>query len=165
MYSDGNPLKKTIQIKTKKPIGLKKYSIDSNTQKKANKITTFFINSFFIECGFDTYKNALIKNVVILFAFFCAFESIEYFFKPIGFFVLIVCRYSVVDSYYMTPMLEPQQKKGYLFRSSYDIKQKSSWEIGNGEVVGPVTWQQSLAAIWVITLFCFNTDFTTWASR
>ena len=29
------------------------------------------------------------ENLVILFAFFCAFESIDYFFKPIGFFVFI----------------------------------------------------------------------------
>ena len=35
------------------------------------------------------YKNELIKNFVILFAFFCAFEPIDFFFKPIGFFVLI----------------------------------------------------------------------------
>ena len=28
-----------------------------------------------------SYKNALIKNVVILFAFFCAFESIDFFFR------------------------------------------------------------------------------------
>ena len=33
-----------------------------------------------IECDFDTYKNALMKNLVILFAFFCAFEPIDYFF-------------------------------------------------------------------------------------
>ena len=31
----------------------------------------------FIECGFDTYENALMKNLVILFAFFCAFEPID----------------------------------------------------------------------------------------
>ena len=40
---------------------------------------------FFIKCGFDTYKNALMKNLVILFAFFCAFEPIDCVFKPIGF--------------------------------------------------------------------------------
>ena len=28
------------------------------------------------ECAFDTYKKALIKNLVILFVFFCAFEPI-----------------------------------------------------------------------------------------
>ena len=32
-----------------------------------------------MECGFDTYKNALIKNLVILFVFFCAFELIDSF--------------------------------------------------------------------------------------
>ena len=38
-----------------------------------------------MECGFDTYKNALIENLVILFVFFCAVEPIYSFFKPIGF--------------------------------------------------------------------------------
>ena len=42
-----------------------------------------------MECGFDTHKNALINNLVILFDFFCAVESIYSFFKPIGFFDLI----------------------------------------------------------------------------
>ena len=42
-----------------------------------------------MECGFDTYKNALIENLVILFVFFCAVEPIYSFFKPIGFFDLI----------------------------------------------------------------------------
>ena len=45
-----------------------------------------------MECGFDTHKNALIKNLVILFAFFCAVEPIYSFFKPIGFFDLIIIR-------------------------------------------------------------------------
>ena len=35
------------------------------------------------------HKNALIKNLVILFVFFCAVEPIYSFFKPIGFFYLI----------------------------------------------------------------------------
>ena len=35
------------------------------------------------------HKNVLIKNLVILFAFFCAVEPIYSFFKPIGFFDLI----------------------------------------------------------------------------
>ena len=36
------------------------------------------------------HKNALIKNLVILFDFFCAVEPIySFFFKPIGFFDLI----------------------------------------------------------------------------
>ena len=35
------------------------------------------------------YKNGLMKNLLILFVFFCAFEPIDSFFKPIGFFVLI----------------------------------------------------------------------------
>ena len=39
-----------------------------------------------MECGFDTHKNALIKNFVILFVFFCDVEPIYSFFKPIGFF-------------------------------------------------------------------------------
>ena len=34
-----------------------------------------------MECGFDTYKNALIENLVILFVFFCAVEPIYSFFK------------------------------------------------------------------------------------
>ena len=38
---------------------------------------------------FDTHKNALIENLVILFVFFCAVEPIYSFFKPIGFFDLI----------------------------------------------------------------------------
>ena len=29
------------------------------------------------------------ENLVILFVFFCAIEPIDFFFKPIGFFVLI----------------------------------------------------------------------------
>ena len=41
-----------------------------------------------MECGFDTHKNSLIKNLVILFAFFCAVEPIYSFFKPI-FFIFI----------------------------------------------------------------------------
>ena len=43
-----------------------------------------------MECGFDTYKNALIKNLVILFVFFCAVEPIYSFFKPIGFLIYII---------------------------------------------------------------------------
>ena len=55
MYLDGDPFKKNIQIKTRKPIGLKKKSIGSNAQKKANKIINFFLSIFiFIECSFDT---------------------------------------------------------------------------------------------------------------
>ena len=34
-----------------------------------------------MECGFDTHKNALINNLVILFDFFCAVESIYSFFQ------------------------------------------------------------------------------------
>ena len=45
--------------------------------------------AFHEECGSDTYKNALIKNLVILFVFFCAFEPKDSFFKPICFLVLI----------------------------------------------------------------------------
>ena len=33
-----------------------------------------------IESGFDTYKNALIKNLVILFVFFSAFEPLDLIF-------------------------------------------------------------------------------------
>ena len=33
-----------------------------------------------MECGFDTHKNASMKNFVILFAFFSAFEPIVKFF-------------------------------------------------------------------------------------
>ena len=33
------------------------------------------------------YKNASIINLVILFVFFCAFEPIDLFFQPKGFFV------------------------------------------------------------------------------
>ena len=43
----------------------------------------------FISVEATFYKNELIKNFVILFVFFCAFEPIDSFFKPIGFFVLI----------------------------------------------------------------------------
>ena len=35
------------------------------------------------------HKNALIKNLVILFDFFCAVDQYILFFKPIGFFDLI----------------------------------------------------------------------------
>ena len=41
-----------------------------------------------IECGFDTHKNALMKNLVILFVFFHAVEPIYSFFKTIVFFNL-----------------------------------------------------------------------------
>ena len=40
-----------------------------------------------MECGFDTHKNALIENLVILFVFFCAVEPIYSIFKPIGFLI------------------------------------------------------------------------------
>ena len=40
-----------------------------------------------MECGFDTYKNALIKNLVILFDFFCAVEPIYTFFQTDSFFL------------------------------------------------------------------------------
>ena len=39
-----------------------------------------------MECGFDTHKNALINNLVILFDFFCAVESIYSFFQTDSFF-------------------------------------------------------------------------------
>ena len=39
-----------------------------------------------MECGFDTRKNALINNLVILFDFFCAVESIYSFFQTDKFF-------------------------------------------------------------------------------
>ena len=42
-----------------------------------------------MECGFDAHKNALIKNLVILFDFFCAVEPIYYFFQTDVFFDLI----------------------------------------------------------------------------
>ena len=57
-----------------------------------------------MECGFDTHKNALIKNLVILFDFFCAVEPIySFFFKPIGFFDLIyigaiVCGFEIIQA-------------------------------------------------------------------
>ena len=64
-----------------------------------------------MECGFDTYKNALIENLVILFVFFCAVEPIYSFFKPIGFFDLIyiilqlhVCMY-VFNTYLVSAPL------------------------------------------------------------
>ena len=38
-----------------------------------------------MECGCDTYKNALIKNLVILFVFFRAIEPIDSFLKPMFF--------------------------------------------------------------------------------
>ena len=47
------------------------------------------INLFFIKFGFDTYKNALIMNLLILFVFFCAFESIDLSFLTDMLFVLI----------------------------------------------------------------------------
>ena len=40
----------------------------------------------FISVEATFYKNELLENLVILFAFFCAFEPIDYFVKPIGFF-------------------------------------------------------------------------------
>ena len=38
------------------------------------------------------YKNELIKNLVILFAFFCAFEPLEYFFW-IESFLFLICMF------------------------------------------------------------------------
>ena len=73
-------------LKQKKTIGLKTQSIGSNTQKKANKIAKFFINAVFISVEATFYKSELLKNLVILFAFFCAFEPIDCVFKPIDFF-------------------------------------------------------------------------------
>ena len=55
---------------------------------KTNGITKFLINAFLWNVA-STHKNALIKNLVILFVFFRAVESIYSFFKPIGFFDLI----------------------------------------------------------------------------
>ena len=78
-----------LQIKSKKPIGLKKEYIGSTAQKKSNKITKFLINAFLLSVEATFHKNALIKNLVILFDFFCAVEPIYSFFKPIGFFDLI----------------------------------------------------------------------------
>ena len=51
-----------------------KESIGSKAQKKTNKILNFD------QCGFDTHKNASVKNLVILFVFFCDFEPIDSFF-------------------------------------------------------------------------------------
>ena len=70
-----------IKIKSKKTYRLKKRSIDSKAQKKTNKITKFMSNVFFISVEATIYKNALIINLVILFVFFCAFESIDLFFN------------------------------------------------------------------------------------
>ena len=44
----------------------------------------------FINCGFDTNKNTLLINLVILFVFFCAFEPIDLFFQQIGFFLDLI---------------------------------------------------------------------------
>ena len=41
-----NIYQKNIEIKSKKPIGLKKEYIGSTAQKKTNKITKFLINAF-----------------------------------------------------------------------------------------------------------------------
>ena len=56
-----------------------------------------------MECGFDTYKNALIKNLVISVVFFCAVEPIYSFFKPMVFdliyniYLIRLCIQSVTD--------------------------------------------------------------------
>jgi len=66
---------------------LKKKYIDSTAQKKSNKITKFLINAFLLSVEATFQKNALIKNLVILFDFFGAVEPIYSFFKPIGFLI------------------------------------------------------------------------------
>ena len=49
------------------------------------------------------HKNVLIKNLVILFDFFCAVEPIYIFFKPIGFFALILLFLLVdIENNYLT---------------------------------------------------------------
>ena len=56
----------------------------------------------FMECGFNTHKNALIKNFVILFVFFCAVEPINSFFKLIGFLILLDKRtHQIMYSYFV----------------------------------------------------------------
>ena len=69
-----------LNIKSKKPIGLKKEYIGSTAQKKTNKITKFFDQCIFISVEATFHKNALIENLVILFVFFCAVEPIYSFF-------------------------------------------------------------------------------------
>ena len=63
----------------------------------------------FIKCSFDTYKDAMIINLVILFVFFCAFEAINLFFQPMFFFFFIIynCKTSKSTNiqHFMTPML------------------------------------------------------------
>ena len=78
-----------IIIKTKNLSVEKERSIDSKAQKKTNKITKFRINAFFISVKATFYKNELIINLVILFVFFCAFESMDLSFSTDRFFVLI----------------------------------------------------------------------------
>ena len=64
-------------IKTKNLSVEKERSMDSKAQKKTNKITKFMIKRIFIGVKATFYKNALIINLVILYVFFCAFESIN----------------------------------------------------------------------------------------
>ena len=59
------------------------------------------------------------ENLVILFAFFCAFESIDYFFKPIGFFVLMYICISAL-------LLDPQANPVVIFKGkTYRLKNRS----------------------------------------
>ena len=51
-----------------------------------------------MECGFDTHKNALIKNLVILFVFFCAVEPIYSFFQTDRFFLFNIIYSKVICS-------------------------------------------------------------------
>ena len=67
-------LKKTYRFEKKEYIG-------STAQKKSNKITKFLINAFLLSVEATFHKNALIKNLVILFDFFCAVEPIYSFFS------------------------------------------------------------------------------------
>ena len=80
MHLDGDPFKtKTYKLKQKN-LSVKKNILLAQTHKRRQIKLQNFLSIHFYRMCFDTYENALIKNFVILFAFFCAFEPIEYFF-------------------------------------------------------------------------------------
>ena len=80
-----------------------------------------------VQCGFDTYKNALITNLVILFPFFWAFEPID-FFKPIVFFVLINIGFTVYIRFFVSRDVQ-YIMLAYAVYTTYNMQQANKVQV------------------------------------
>ena len=69
-----------VLLKQKKTYRLKKNNLLAQTHKRRQINYKIFYQCIFISVEVTFYKNELIENFIILFAFFCAFEPIDYFF-------------------------------------------------------------------------------------